>query len=79
MTTSSKHDIKNLTANSYFVPLKTPKTKLKVIPPKDEVGDTCYVKTTPSQQCFPKQLTKILLGILMDSFLNFWKGQTEKF
>ena len=31
----SRHDIKNLTASSYSVPLKTPKPKLEVIPLKD--------------------------------------------
>ena len=31
----SRHDIKNLTTSSYSVPLKTPKTKLEVIPRKD--------------------------------------------
>ena len=38
----SRHDIKNLTASSYSVPLKTPKTKLEGIPPKDEEGDIFY-------------------------------------
>ena len=41
----SRHDIKNLTTSSYAVPLKTPKTELEVIPPKDEEGDTFKVKT----------------------------------
>ena len=36
----SKHDVKNLTASSYSVPLKTPQTKLEVIPPKDVEGGT---------------------------------------
>ena len=37
----SRHDIKNLTAGSpYSVPLKTPKIKSEVIPPKDVEGDT---------------------------------------
>ena len=36
----SKHDIKNLTASSYSVPLKTQKTKLEKISPKDVEGDT---------------------------------------
>ena len=36
----SKHDIKNLTSSSYSVPLKTLKTKLEGIPPKDTKGDT---------------------------------------
>ena len=35
----SKHDIKNLTESSYSVSLKTPKTKLEVIAPKDVEGD----------------------------------------
>ena len=35
----SKQDIKNLTANSYSVPLKTAKTKLEGIPPTDVKGD----------------------------------------
>ena len=34
-----KRDIKNLTASFYSEPLKTPKTKLEVIPPKDVEGD----------------------------------------
>ena len=34
----SRPDIKNLTATSYAVPLKTPQTKLEGIPPKD-LGD----------------------------------------
>ena len=63
----SRRDIKNLTSSSYSVPLKTPKTKLGVIPPKDVEGD---VKTTSSQQIFPQGLTKILLGILMNPILN---------
>ena len=53
-----KHDIINLTTSSYFVPMKTPKTKLEVIPPKDEEGDTFYVKTTPLQQIFAKDSLK---------------------
>ena len=36
----SRHDIKNLTTSSYSVPLKSQKTKLEVIPPKDVEGDT---------------------------------------
>ena len=36
----SKQNIKNLTASSYSVPLKTPKTKLEVIPPKVVEEDT---------------------------------------
>ena len=36
----NKDDIKNLTARSYSVSLKTLKTKLEVIPPKDVEGDT---------------------------------------
>ena len=36
----SRHGIKNMTASSYFVPLKTPKTKLEVFTPKDVEGDT---------------------------------------
>ena len=36
----SRHDIKNLTSSSYFVPLKTSKTKLEVFPSKDVEGDT---------------------------------------
>ena len=35
-----RHHIKNLTASSYSVPLKTAKTKLEIIPPKDVEGDT---------------------------------------
>ena len=65
----SKHDIINLTTSSYS-PVKTPKPKSEVIPPKD-VGDSFYVKITPLQQIFPKGLTKILLGIPMDPILNF--------
>ena len=38
-------DIKDMTASSVSVPLKTPKTKFEVIPLK-EVGDTSLVKTT---------------------------------
>ena len=49
----SGHDIKNLTASSYSVPLKTPKTKLEVLPPKDVEGDKFQVKTTTSPQIFP--------------------------
>ena len=36
----SRHDIKNLTASSYSVLLKSPNTKLEVISPKDEEEDT---------------------------------------
>ena len=36
----SRHDIKNLTTSSYCAPLKTPKTKLEVIAPKNVEGDT---------------------------------------
>ena len=36
----SRHDVKNLTAASYSVPLKTLNTKLEVIPPKNVEGDT---------------------------------------
>ena len=68
----SRHDIKNLTATSpYSVPLKTPKIKLEVILPKDEEDDTFQVKTTPSRQIFPKELSKILLGIPMNPILKF--------
>ena len=35
----SKHDIKNVNASSYSVQLKTPKTKLEVIPSKDAEED----------------------------------------
>ena len=38
----SRHDIKHPTTNFYSVQLKTPKTKLEVIPPKDVEGDTFY-------------------------------------
>ena len=72
----SKHDIKNLTASSYSVPLKTPKTKLEVPPPKDVEGDTLLVKTTLSRQIFPQGLAKILLGTAMDPILNFQKIHT---
>ena len=54
-----------------FLPLKTPKTKLEVIPPKDVEGDTLLVKTAPWQQVFPEGLAKILLGIPVDPVLNF--------
>ena len=36
----SRHDLENLTAGSYSVPLKILKTKLEVIPPKGVDGDT---------------------------------------
>ena len=36
----SRHDIKNLMASFYSVPLKTPKTKLEVTPLKDVEGGT---------------------------------------
>ena len=52
-----------MTASSVSVPMKTPKIKSEVIHPKDGEGDTFYVKTTLSQQIFPKGLNKILLGI----------------
>ena len=58
----SRHDIKNLTTSSYSVPLKTLKTKLEEIPPKDAEGDTFKVNIL-SAQIFPKGLAKILLGI----------------
>ena len=66
----STHDIEDLAASSYSVLFKTPDTKLQVIPPKDEEGDTFCVKFTPSQQIFPKGLAKILLDIPMDPILN---------
>ena len=62
---------KNLTACSYSMPLKTPNTKLEVIPPKDVEADTFEMKTTPPRQFLPKGLTKILLGIPMVPILNF--------
>ena len=52
------------------MPLKTPKTKSEGILPKGVEGDTFYVKATPSQQPFPKGLTKILLGISVDPILK---------
>ena len=67
----SKHDIKNMTASSVSVQLKTPKTKFEVIPPKDEEGDTFHMTTTQSRQISAKELAKILLGIPMDSILGF--------
>ena len=36
----SKHIIENLRASSYYVPLKTPRTKSEVIAPKNAEGDT---------------------------------------
>ena len=36
----SRHDMKNLTASSYSVPLRTLKTKLEAIPRKDVGRDT---------------------------------------
>ena len=42
----SKHDAENLTVSSYSVPLKTPNTKLEVIPPQGAERDTVQVKTT---------------------------------
>ena len=50
----SRLDIKNLTTSSYSVPLKTPKTKLEVIPPKDY-----KTEDTTSSQIFPKGFAKI--------------------
>ena len=75
----SKHSIIDLTTTSYSVPLKTPKTKLEVIPPTDLEGDTFLVKTTSLRQIFHKGLAKILLGITMDLILIFWKEQTKSF
>ena len=63
--------MKNLIARSYSVPLKIPKTKLEVIPPKYAEGDSFQVKTTPSQQIFPEGIARSLLVIFMDPILNF--------
>ena len=52
------------------MPLKTPKTKLEVIPQKNVERDTFQVKTTPSRQIFPEGINKIWLGIPMDPILN---------
>ena len=66
----SKHDIKNLTASFYSVPLKTPKTKLEVIPPKDVEGDRDissedHSVTTKSMQ------RKFLQDIYLEYFVIF--------
>ena len=66
----SKHDIENLTASTYSEPLKTPRTKLEVIPPNDVDGDTFYV-TTNRNKYFLNGLLKFYRGILMDPFFNF--------
>ena len=63
--------IKSLTVSSYSVLLKTPNTKLEVIPPKDVEGDTFQVKTTPLRQIFLKGLAKTLLGLPVNLILNF--------
>ena len=67
----SRHDIKNLTASSVSVPLKTIKTKFEVISPKDVDEDTFQEKTAPLRQISPKALSKIVLVIPMDPILNF--------
>ena len=59
-----------MTTSCYSVPLKTPRTKLQVIPPKDAEEDTFQVKTTPSRKTFPEVLIRSLLGIPMDPILN---------
>ena len=41
-----------MTVSCIYVPLKTPKTKFEVIPPKHVEGDTFPVKTSLSQQIF---------------------------
>ena len=69
----SKHNIIDLTTTSYSVPLKTPNTKLEVIPPTDIEGDRFLVKTTSLRQIFHKGIAKILLGIAMELILIFWK------
>ena len=74
----SKHDIENLTASTYSEPLKTPMTKLEVIPPNDVDGDTFYV-TTNRNKYFLNGSLKFYRGILMDPFLTFWKEQTKNF
>ena len=68
----SKCDIKRLTEGSVSKPMKTPKTKFEVSPPKNVV-DTFQVKTTPEQQIFPEGLTKILLGVPMNPIFNFFE------
>ena len=66
----SKHDIKNLTAISYFVPRMTPKTKLEGIPSRCRrryiLSEDYSIATN-----FFKRLTKVLLGIPMDPILSF--------
>ena len=53
------------------MPLKTPKTKLEGIFPKDVEEDTCQVKTTLLRQTFPEGLSNILLGIPKDPIFTF--------
>ena len=60
----SKRDIKNLTASCHSVPLKTPKTKLEVIPPKDVEGDRCPTK-------LHKKNVLVSLGWSLDASLIF--------
>ena len=75
----SKHSIIDLTTTSYSVPLKTPMTKLEVIPSTDIEGDTFLVKTTSLRQIFHKGLAKILLDIPMDLILMFESSKQRAF
>ena len=68
----SRHDIKNLTASSNSVSLKTTKPKLEVIPPEDVLRRYILSEHHSMRKSFPKVLAKYLLGISMDPVLNFF-------